>query len=60
MAEKFWGPEGMCTSFYLGALRAAVIMGHVLVEDVSRDQKLLDLGFEAGIIPSKITVEVIR
>ena len=23
-------------------------------------QKLLDLGFEAGIIPSKITVEVIR
>ena len=23
---EFWGPDGMCTSFYLGALRAAVQM----------------------------------
>ena len=24
---EFWGPNGMCTSFYLGALQAAVTMG---------------------------------
>ena len=24
---EFWGPDGMCTSFYLGALRAAQLMG---------------------------------
>jgi hypothetical protein len=24
---EFWGPDGMCTSFYLGALQAAVIIG---------------------------------
>ena len=24
---EFWGPDGMCTSFYLGALQAAVLMG---------------------------------
>ncbi len=27
---EFWGPDAMCTSFYLGALRAAVVMGEAL------------------------------
>lgn len=27
---EFWGPDGMCTSFYLGALRAATLMGQAL------------------------------
>jgi hypothetical protein len=27
---EFWGPDGMCTSFYLGALRAAQLMGNAL------------------------------
>ena len=27
---EFWGPDGMCTSFYLGALQAAVLMGQAL------------------------------
>ena len=27
---EFLGPDGMCTSFYLGALQAAVIIGKVL------------------------------
>jgi len=27
---EFWGPDGMCTSFYLGALTAATIMGRAL------------------------------
>jgi uncharacterized protein (DUF608 family) len=31
---EFWGPDGMCTSFYLGALQAAVGMGTALGEEV--------------------------
>ena len=27
---EFWGPDGMCTSFYLGALQAAARMGRAL------------------------------
>jgi uncharacterized protein (DUF608 family) len=43
---EFWGPDGMCTSFYLGALNAAVAMGSALEEDVTRYQELLDKGRE--------------
>ncbi len=31
---EFWGPDGMCTSIYLGALLAAVKMGQALNEEV--------------------------
>jgi len=31
---EFWGPDGMCTSFYLGALQAAVLMAKALGDDV--------------------------
>ena len=31
---EFWGPDGMCTSFYLGALQAAVAMSKALGDDV--------------------------
>ena len=31
---EFWGPEGMCTSFYLGALKAAQFMGKALGDEV--------------------------
>ncbi|MGD8868917.1 MAG: GH116 family glycosyl-hydrolase, partial [Gemmatimonadales bacterium] len=41
---EFWGPDGMCTSFYLGALAAAVAMGSALGDDVSRYQQLLERG----------------
>lgn len=41
---EFWGPDGMCTSFYLGALKAAVAMGAALGEDVSRYSSLLEKG----------------
>lgn len=41
---EFWGPDGMCTSFYLGALAAAVLMGKALGDDVSKYQELLDKG----------------
>jgi len=32
---EFWGPDSMCTSFYLGTLQAAVAMGKALGDDVS-------------------------
>lgn len=41
---EFWGPDGMCTSFYLGALTAAVEMGTALNDDVSRYRTLLENG----------------
>ena len=31
---EFWGPDGMCTSFYLGALQAAALMGKALGDEV--------------------------
>jgi uncharacterized protein (DUF608 family) len=30
---EFWGPDGMCTSFYLGALQAAAMMAKALGEN---------------------------
>jgi uncharacterized protein (DUF608 family) len=44
---EFWGPDGMCTSFYLGALQAAVLMGQALQEDVSSYAQLLEKGARA-------------
>jgi uncharacterized protein (DUF608 family) len=41
---EFWGPDGMCTSFYLGALRAARLMAEALGEPVTRYDELLDKG----------------
>jgi uncharacterized protein (DUF608 family) len=41
---EFWGPDGMCTSFYLGALRAAVLMGQGLGDPVPLYAELLDQG----------------
>jgi hypothetical protein len=41
---QFWGPDGMITSFYLGALQAAVRMGTALGDDVSGYAALLARG----------------
>jgi uncharacterized protein (DUF608 family) len=41
---EFWGPDGMCTSFYLGALRAAVLMGTALGDPVPVYEELLEKG----------------
>jgi len=43
---EFWGADSMCTSFYLGALQAAIGMGEALGEDVSRYRDLLSAGRE--------------
>jgi uncharacterized protein (DUF608 family) len=41
---EFWGPTGMCTSIYLGALHAAVLMGKALGEDVTLYNTLYESG----------------
>lgn len=41
---EFWGPEGMCTSFYLGALRAAEQMAQALADPVALYGELLAKG----------------
>ncbi len=41
---EFWGPDGMCSSFYLGALQAMIHMGTALQQDVSRYQALFTRG----------------
>lgn len=41
---EFWGPDGMCTSFYLGALFSMVKMGNELGEDTSGYDELYRKG----------------
>lgn len=41
---EFWGPDGMCSSFYLGALKAMCAIGTYFREDVSRYQELYEKG----------------
>lgn len=43
---EFWGPDGMCTSFYLGALKAIIEMGKTVGDDVSKYQILLTKGVD--------------
>jgi len=43
----FWGPNGMCSSFYLGALNVATRMGEFLGEDVELYKNLLAQGIKA-------------
>jgi len=41
---EFWGPDGMCSSFYLGALKAAVEMAKALNDEVPLYASLLKKG----------------
>jgi uncharacterized protein (DUF608 family) len=41
---EFWGPDGMCTSFYLGALTAITEMGKAAGDDISEYQDLYTKG----------------
>jgi uncharacterized protein (DUF608 family) len=41
---EFWGPDGMCSSYYLGALTAIIAMGEFLNEDVSPYKVLMGKG----------------
>jgi uncharacterized protein (DUF608 family) len=44
---EFWGPDGMCTGFYLGALKAISEMGKFLGENVQKYQSLYEKGRKA-------------
>lgn len=60
---EFWGPDGMCTSFYLGALRAAVLMGGALGEDVSAYSALLEKGvrlMESGLFDGEYFLQRVQ
>ena len=41
---EFWGPDGMHTSFYIGALNAFAVMGEFLKKDVEKYRTLAALG----------------
>ena len=41
---EFYGPTGMVTSLYLGALQAAALMGAALTDDVAGYRQLLESG----------------
>ncbi len=41
---EFWGPEPLCSSFYLGALKAMTLMGKALIDNDPLYQELLDKG----------------
>jgi hypothetical protein len=41
---EFWGPDGMCTSFYLGALAAAIAMARAVGDDPAVYEGLLAKG----------------
>ncbi|MBU4430323.1 MAG: glycoside hydrolase family 116 protein, partial [Verrucomicrobia bacterium] len=44
---EFWGADGMCTSFYLGALKAAIVMGKTCGAEVRLYEDLLAKGKQA-------------
>jgi uncharacterized protein (DUF608 family) len=43
---EYWGPDGHCSSFYLGALSAAIKMCEALGDDAARYEGLLKKGKE--------------
>jgi hypothetical protein len=45
---EFWGPDGMCTSFYLGALRAAIAMADAVGDGALRQRALYAELLEKG------------
>lgn len=43
---EFWGADGMCTSFYLGALKAVSLMLEYFKKDASFYRELLEKGYK--------------
>jgi len=43
---EYWGPDGHCSSFYLGALTAAIKMGDALKDDATQYRDLLTKGIQ--------------
>ncbi|NLR58644.1 hypothetical protein HGH93_11060 [Chitinophaga polysaccharea] len=44
---EFWGPTSMCTSFYLGALKAIMHMGTFLQQEIAAYNSLYEKGKQA-------------
>ena len=60
---EFWGPDGMCTSFYLGALKAISEMGKFLGEDVTKYKALYEKGrqeAETGLYDGEYFIQKIK
>lgn len=60
---EFWGPDGMCTSFYLGALQAIREMGKAAGVDVSKYETLYNKGksaMEANLWDGEYFIQKIR
>jgi uncharacterized protein (DUF608 family) len=60
---EFWGADGMCSSFYLAALQAAVRMGRFLGDDVSFYEKLVATGkarFESELFDGEYFIQKIQ
>jgi hypothetical protein len=60
---EFWGPTGMCTSIYLGALHAAVLMGTALGDQVTLYSTLYESGralMEADLFDGEYFVQKIE
>jgi len=43
---EFWGPDGMCSGFYIGALSAAIEIAVMFGEDVTLYNELLEKGIK--------------
>ena len=60
---EFWGPDGMCGSFYLGALVAACAMGRALGEDVASYEGLAEKArraLEGGLFDGEYFIQNIQ
>lgn len=60
---EYWGPDGHCSSFYLGALEAAVRMGKALGDDVKHYEDLLEKGktfYEAELYNGEYFIQKIQ
>jgi hypothetical protein len=60
---EFWGPDGMCTSFYLGALTAMIEMSKALDVPVKEYERLLEKGtkfMETGLYDGEYFIQQVR
>ena len=60
---EFWGADPMCTSFYLGALKAMSEMGKFLGNDVTRYELLYNKGrqvMESGLFDGEYFIQKIK
>ncbi len=60
---QFWGPNSMCSSFYLGALTAASAIGAVLGDDVREYEQLKEKGrrlFETELYNGEYFIQKVR